>query len=112
MKKIEAIIRSERLDKTKEALNRLRLQGLTVTPVMGCGNQKGRKEVFRGAEVNVNLTPKVKIEVVVPDKIAEDILKIIITEARTGEVGDGKIFVYDIAQAIRIRTGELNDDAV
>lgn len=112
MKKIEAIIRSGRLDRIKEALNRHRIQGLTVTQVMGCGNQKGRREVFRGTEINVNLTPKVKIEVVTPDDVAEAAIETIIREAKTGEVGDGKIFVYDVAEAIRIRTGERNDAAV
>lgn len=112
MKKIEAIIRSGRLDRIKEALNSHRIQGLTITQVMGCGNQKGRKEVFRGTEINVNLTPKVKIELVTPDNAAAAAVEIIIREARTGEVGDGKIFVYDVAEAIRIRTGERNNEAV
>lgn len=112
MKKIEAIVRSGRLDRIKEALNQHRIQGLTITQVMGCGNQKGRKEVFRGTTVNVNLTPKVKIELITPDDAAEAAVEIIIQEARTGEVGDGKIFVYDVAEAIRIRTGERNDAAV
>jgi len=112
MKKIEAIIRSGRLDRTKEALNRLRIQGMTVTQVMGCGNQKGRREMFRGTEIMVNLTPKVKIELVAPDDAVEAAVEAIIREARTGEVGDGKIFVYEVAEAIRIRTGERNDAAV
>lgn len=112
MKKIEAIIRSGRLDRTKEALNQLRIQGMTVTQVMGCGNQKGRKEIFRGTEITVNLTPKIKIELVTPDDALEAAVAAIIREARTGEVGDGKIFVYEVAEAIRIRTGERNDAAV
>lgn len=112
MKKIEAIVRSGRLDRIKEALNLHRIQGLTVTQVMGCGNQKGRREVFRGTEINVNLTPKVKIELITPDDVVEAAIETIIREARTGEVGDGKIFVYDVLEAIRIRTGERNDSAI
>lgn len=112
MKKIEAIIRSDRLDRIKEALNKHRIQGLTITQVMGCGNQKGRKEVFRGTEIHVNLTPKVKIELITPDDVVDVAISSIIEHAKTGRVGDGKIFVYDVIEAIRIRTNERNDDAI
>lgn len=112
MKKIEAIIRSDRLDRIKEALNKHRIQGLTITQVMGCGNQKGSKEVFRGTEIHVNLTPKVKIELITPDDVVDVAISSIIEHAKTGRVGDGKIFVYDVIEAIRIRTNERNDDAI
>ncbi len=106
MKKIEAIVRPERLDKVKEALSRYDVRGLTLTQVMGCGHQKGRKEIFRGTEMTVNLIQKVKLEVVIPDEELEKVIQIISESARTGAVGDGKIFVQDIADAIRIRTGD------
>ncbi|MFT8888834.1 MAG: P-II family nitrogen regulator [Ethanoligenens sp.] len=112
MKKIEAFIRPEKLEDIKDILKTLDLNGLSVTQVMGCGNQKGWKEFFRGAEVDVNFLPKIKIEIVVQDEQVETVIDKITTAARTGDVGDGKIFVFDIAEAIRIRTGERGADAI
>lgn len=112
MKKIEAIIRSEKLEDIKEELNKLNINGLTISQVMGCGKQKGWKEYFRGQEVLLNVLPKTKLEIVVTDAQAETIIDIIVKIAHTGEVGDGKIFIYDVADAIRIRTGERGIGAV
>jgi nitrogen regulatory protein P-II 1 len=112
MKKIEAIIRPGKLEEIKEALNKFNVHGLTISQVMGCGLQKGRKEFYRGTEVTLNLLPKIKIEIVTKDKDAEEIVKIISDEAKTGEVGDGKIFIYNVEDIIRIRTGEKGDSAV
>ena len=112
MKKIEAIIRPTKLDDIKEALSKDGIVGLTISHVMGCGNQKGRKEVFRGTEVTVNLLAKIKIELVVDDSKLDEALKIIINVAQTGEIGDGKIFVYNVEDVIRIRTGERGKDAI
>jgi nitrogen regulatory protein P-II 1 len=106
MKKIECIIRPEKLDDVKEVLNQNGILGLTVTDVMGCGRQKGRKEVYRGVEYTLNLLPKIKIETVVKDEDLEKIVNVIMTTARTSEIGDGKIFVSSIENAYRIRTGE------
>jgi nitrogen regulatory protein P-II 1 len=106
MKKIEAIIRHFKLDEVKEALNAKGVQGMTVTEVRGFGRQKGHKEVYRGAEYTVDFLPKVKVEVVVPAADAAGVVDVILKTARTGEVGDGKIFVTDLASVIRIRTGE------
>ena len=112
MKKIECIIRPEKLDEVKEALNEAGILGMTVTDVLGCGRQKGRKEVYRGVEYTLNLLPKIKIETVVNDEDIEKIVKIIIDTAKTGLIGDGKIFVSTIDNAIRIRTGETGQDAL
>jgi nitrogen regulatory protein P-II 1 len=112
MKKIEAIIRPSRLEDVKDALNKIDISGLTISQVMGCGRQKGRKEVYRGTEVEINILPKVKVEVMVPDSIAEKVIETIIGAARLGEIGDGKIFVIDLADAIRIRTGERGESAL
>jgi len=112
MKKIEAIIRPGKLEEIKEALNKFNIQGLTISQVMGCGLQKGRKEFYRGTEVTLNLLPKIKIEIVAKDQFVDDIIKLISNEAKTGEVGDGKIFIYDVADAIRIRTGERGESAI
>lgn len=112
MKKIEAIIRPAKLEDIKEALNKYNIHGITISQVMGCGLQKGRKEFYRGTEVTLNLLPKIKIEIVTKDHQLEDILKIITEEAKTGEVGDGKIFIYNVEEAIRIRTGERGDCVV
>jgi len=106
MKKIEAIVRHFKLDEVKEALNAHGVQGMTVTEVRGFGRQKGHKEVYRGTEYTVDFLPKVKIEVVVPSEEAQGVIETILKIARTGEVGDGKIFVTDLANVIRIRTGE------
>jgi nitrogen regulatory protein P-II 1 len=112
MKKIEAIIRPSKLEDIKVALDRCNVHGLTISQVMGCGLQKGHKEYYRGTEVNINLLPKIKIEVVAPDHHVEEIIRIICQEAKTGEVGDGKIFVYPMEEAVRIRTGERGDTAI
>ena len=112
MKKIEAIIRPGKLEEIKEALNKFNIHGLTISQVMGCGLQKGRKEYYRGTEVTLNLLPKIKIEIVTKDKLLDDVIKLISSEAKTGEVGDGKIFVYNVEDVVRIRTGEHGEDAV
>ncbi|MEW6172638.1 MAG: P-II family nitrogen regulator [Bacillota bacterium] len=112
MKKIEAIIRPERLEAVKEALGKFGIHGMTVSQVMGCGLQRGRTEVYRGHEYSINLLPKVKIELVLGDQDAVKVVDVIATAARTGQVGDGKIFVYSTENAIRVRTGETNDEAI
>ena len=112
MKKIEAIIRTFKLDDVKNALNEQRMLGMTVTEVRGFGRQKGHTEVYRGAEYTVDFLPKVKIEIVARDEDVDRIVGVIIAAARSGQVGDGKIFVTDVNQAIRIRTGETGDTAL
>jgi nitrogen regulatory protein P-II 1 len=112
MKKIEAIIKPFKLDEVKEALQEIGIQGLSVTEVKGFGRQKGHTELYRGAEYVVDFLPKVKIEVVLADDMLDAAIEAIIDAAKTDKIGDGKIFVYDIAQAIRIRTGESGDDAI
>jgi nitrogen regulatory protein P-II 1 len=112
MKKIEAIIRPSRLEDVKDALNKIDISGLTISQVMGCGRQKGQKEIYRGTEVEINILPKVKVEVMVPDGIAEKVIETIAGAARLGEIGDGKIFVIDLADAMRIRTGERGENAL
>ena len=112
MKKIEAIIKPFKLDEVKEALQEAGIQGLSVTEVKGFGRQKGHTELYRGAEYVVDFLPKVKIELVVTDDMVEPAIAAIIQAARTDKIGDGKIFVYPVEQAIRIRTGETGDDAI
>jgi nitrogen regulatory protein PII len=112
MKKIEAIIRPSRLDEVKEALTGAGVNGLTVTEVKGFGRQKGHKELYRGAEYVVDFLPKVKIEVVVPEEIVAQVIDAVERSARTGKVGDGKLFVYEVAEAVRLRTGERGDLAL
>lgn len=112
MKKIEAIIQPFKLEPVKDALHALSVQGMTVTEVKGFGVQKGIREVYRGMEYQVDFIPKVKIEVVAPEEKAQAIVDTIIKEARTGRIGDGKIFVYPVAEVIRIRTGETGEKAV
>ena len=112
MKKIEAIIKPFKLDEVKEALQDIGIQGLSVTEVKGFGRQKGHTELYRGAEYVVDFLPKVKIEVVLSDDMLEAAIEAIIDAAKTDKIGDGKIFVSDISQAIRIRTGESGDDAL
>ena len=112
MKKIEAIVRHHKLEEVKDALNAKNVQGMTVTEVRGFGRQKGHTETYRGAEYAVDFLPKVKIEVVTSDDHAQDVIDAILRSARTGQVGDGKIFVTDLANAIRIRTGETDEVAV
>jgi|SRR4051794_13052237 len=112
VKKIEAIIRHHKLDDVKAALHETGVQGMTVTEVRGFGRQKGHKEIYRGREYTVDFVPKVKLEIVVPDAQARPAIDAIVRVARTGETGDGKIFITDLAEAIRIRTGEAGDEAV
>ena len=112
MKKIEAIVRPSRLEEIKDALLAINVDGMTIQQVMGCGKQKGRKEYYRGSEIFLNVLPKVKIELIVRDEDYEKTLQAIIENARTGEVGDGKIFVSTLDNAIRIRTGEQGEDAI
>lgn len=112
MKKIEAIIKPFKLDDVKEALQEVGVQGLSVTEVKGFGRQKGHTELYRGAEYVVDFLPKVKIEMVLPDDQVESAIDAIVDAARTEKIGDGKIFVSPVEQAIRIRTGETGDDAV
>ena len=112
MKKIEAIIKPFKLDEVKEALQEIGLQGITVIEAKGFGRQKGHTELYRGAEYVVDFLPKVKIEVVVPDGIVEQVIEAVTKAARTGKIGDGKIFVTPIDQAVRIRTGETGEEAV
>jgi nitrogen regulatory protein PII len=112
VKKIEAIIKPHKLDDVKEALNGLGVQGMTVSDVRGYGRQKGHTEVYRGAEYTVDFVPKVKVEVVVDDAVAEQAEHAILMAARTEKIGDGKIFTIDVASAVRIRTGERGPDAL
>ena len=112
MKKIEAIIKPFKLDDVKEALQEIGLQGMTVTEVKGYGRQKGHAELYRGAEYVVDFLPKLRMEVVVADDMVEPVIEAIQTAARTGRIGDGKIFVSDVLDAIRIRTGERGRDAL
>jgi nitrogen regulatory protein P-II 1 len=112
MKKIEAIIQPFKLEPVKEALHSISVQGMTVTEVKGFGRQKGLREVYRGMEYQVDFLPKVKIEVIAPDEKAPLIVETIMNAARTGRIGDGKIFVYPVADVVRIRTGETGDGAV
>lgn len=112
MKKLEMVIRLEKLEDLKQILNDLGVHGMTVSNVMGCGNQKGRKEVYRGTEMTINLLHKIKIEVVVIDEMLDDIVKKVKEGISTGKVGDGKIFIYNVENAIRIRTGEEGNKAI
>ncbi len=112
MKKIEAIIKPFKLDDVREALSDIGITGMTVTEVRGFGRQKGHTELYRGAEYMVDFLPKVKMEIVIPDELAEQCIEAIIDTAQTGKIGDGKIFVYDVEQVIRIRTGEENEEAI
>ncbi len=112
MKKIEAIIKPFKLDEVKEALHEVGIKGITVTEAKGFGRQKGHTELYRGAEYVVDFLPKVKIEVVIEDSLVERAVEAIQTAARTGRIGDGKIFVYTVDEAIRIRTGERGPEAI
>ncbi len=112
MKKIEAIIQPFRLEPVKEALHSISVKGMTVTEVKGFGVQKGIREVYRGMEYQVDFLPKVKIEIVAPDDKVQIIIDTIVSKARTGRIGDGKIFIYPVAEVMRIRTGETGDAAV
>jgi nitrogen regulatory protein P-II 1 len=112
MKKIEAIVRTHKLDDVKDALVKLGFAGMTVTEVRGFGRQKGQTEMFRGAEYTIDFVPKLKIEVVVHDVDAQKVIDSIVTTARSGQVGDGKIFVSDLTEVVRIRTGESGKAAI
>jgi nitrogen regulatory protein P-II 1 len=112
MKKIEAIIKPFKLDDVREALSEIGINGMTVIEVKGFGRQKGHTELYRGAEYMVDFLPKVKVEIVVPDDVIEQCIEVIVETARTGKIGDGKIFVSDIQQVIRIRTGEQDEQAI
>ena len=112
MKKIEAIIKPFKLDEVKESLQNIGIQGLTVTEIKGFGRQKGHTELYRGAEYIVDFLPKIKIELIVDDNIAPQVIEEIVNSSKTGKIGDGKIFVTEISQVIRIRTGEEGSDAL
>ena len=112
MKKIEAIIKPFKLEEVKEALSELGIEGMTVTEVKGFGRQKGHTEIYRGSEYTVDFLPKVKIEIIVSDELASNVTASIVNTAHTGKIGDGKIFIFEVADAIRIRTGETGDKAV
>ena len=112
MKLVMAIIKPFKLDEVRQALTELGLQGMTVTEVKGYGRQKGHTEIYRGAEYAVNFLPKIKIEVVIPAKSVEKVVDAIVSAARTGQIGDGKIFVLPVDQTVRIRTGETNESAL
>jgi nitrogen regulatory protein P-II 1 len=112
MKKIDAIVKPFKLDEVREALSEIGVSGLTVTEVKGFGRQKGHTELYRGAEYVVDFLPKVKIEIVVTDTMLEQAIEAIVKAARTGKIGDGKIFVTSVEQVVRIRTGETNEAAI
>lgn len=112
MKKIEAIIQPFKLEEVKEALKAIGVDGMTITEVRGHGRQKGHKEVYRGQEYQVDLLPKVKVEMVVPAARLDEVTGTIVKAARTGKIGDGKIFVYDVVEAIRIRNDDRSDTAL
>jgi len=109
VKKVEAIIRPVKLEDLKEALGKYDIHGMTVTEVVGCGLQKGKKEVYRGTEYTIDLLPKVKVEIVVKDHKVDELVKLISETAKTGEIGDGKIFICPVEHAVRIRTGEAGE---
>ncbi|MEI6351357.1 MAG: P-II family nitrogen regulator [Verrucomicrobiota bacterium] len=112
MKKIEAIVKPFKLEEVKEALSELGIEGMTVIEVKGFGRQKGHTEIYRGSEYTVDFLPKVKIEVVLPDSLVESATQAIVKAAKTGKIGDGKIFVSNVEEAVRIRTEETGDKAV
>jgi len=112
MKKIEAIIQPFKLEEVKEALKSIGIDGMTISEVRGHGRQKGHKEVYRGQEYTVDLLPKVKLEMVIDDSRYEEVVQKIATSARTGKIGDGKIFVFDVAEAVRIRNNDRGDSAL
>ncbi len=112
MKLVKAIIKPFRLDEVKEALNRIGVQGMTASEVKGFGRQKGHTELYRGAEYVVDFLPKIELEIVVPDETADRVVEAIVESARTGHIGDGKIFVLPMEEVVRIRTGERGSDAV
>jgi nitrogen regulatory protein P-II 1 len=112
MKKIEAIIQPHKLEEAKEALKAIGIDGMTVLEVRGHGRQKGHKEIYRGQEYQVDLLPKIKLEMVVPDARADEVIRTLVAAARSGKIGDGKIFVFDVAEAIRIRNDDRGESAL
>ena len=112
MKMVMAVIKPFKLDEVRDALTELGIQGLTVTEVLGFGRQKGHTEIYRGAEYEVNYLPKLKLELAVADELADRVLETITNTAQTGQIGDGKLFVWDLTAAVRIRTGESGSDAI
>jgi nitrogen regulatory protein P-II 1 len=112
LKKIEAIIKPFKLDDVKEALNEIGIQGMTTSEVKGYGRQKGHKEIYRGAEYVVDFIPKIRVEIVVDSELAEQVVETIIQASNTGKIGDGKIFVFPVEEAVRVRTGERGKDAI
>jgi nitrogen regulatory protein P-II 2 len=112
MKMVMAVIKPHKLDQVREALTGLGVEGMTASEVKGYGRQKGHTEIYRGAEYTVNFLPKIRIEAVVADGLADRAVKVIAEAAKTGKIGDGKIFVYDVSSAVRIRTGETGDEAL
>jgi nitrogen regulatory protein P-II 1 len=112
MKKIEAIIQPHKLDEVKDALIAIGVDGMTISEVRGHGRQKGHKEVYRGMEYEIDLLPKVKIELVIPDNRLDEISRALVAAARTGKIGDGKVFVFDVAEAIRIRNDDTGEAAL
>ncbi|WHH61277.1 P-II family nitrogen regulator [Petroclostridium sp. X23] len=112
MKKVEAIIRPEKLEEVKDGLKDFGIYGMTVSPVMGCGMQQGKVEMYRGQEVKIDLLPKMKIEIVLEDERVEPLIDLICEKAKTGRIGDGKIFIYPVEGAVRIRTWERNEKAL
>jgi nitrogen regulatory protein P-II 1 len=112
MKKIEAIVQPFKLEEVKDALKAIGIDGMTISDVRGHGRQKGHKETYRGQEYNVDLLPKIKFELVVSDERADEVIRTLAAAARTGKIGDGKIFVFDVAQAIRIRNDDRGDSAL
>jgi len=112
MKKLEIITRPEKLEDIKDLLNNSGIYGMTVSMVSGCGLQKGRKEIYRGTEITINLLPKVKIEIVIKDDIVDMLVDSLVSVVKTGEIGDGKIFIYNVEDVIKIRTGERGENAL
>ena len=112
MKKVEAIVRPFKVDDVREALSELGVRGMTLSEVKGCGRQKGHTELYRGSEYHIDFLPKMKIEIVVADSLVDKVVDTILKTAKTGQVGDGKIFVYPIDDVVRVRTGESGEDAI
>lgn len=112
MKRVEAVIRPEKLEEIKEALKNKNINGITISQVMGCGQQLGWTEYFRASEIVTNVLPKIEVKMVIEDDKVEEVIELISSIARTGEVGDGKIFIIDIAECVRIRTGERGTSAI
>jgi nitrogen regulatory protein P-II 1 len=112
MKKIEAIVKPHKIEEVKEALNEIGIKGMTVTEVKGYGRQKGHKEIYRGAEYQVDFMPKIKIEIVLEKEQVDKVVETIMKSARTGKIGDGKIFIMPVEEVVRIRTGEQGTDAI